>query len=109
MEMKKGDVWEFGREFFLMDEDGEKLRSFRGFLEHGGLSGRAYKKSRAGLVSKEKFRLISEPCEDFLPFGAGAKIYCEGCSYELISSFEVYAGKALSHRESVLRRWERDG
>ena len=108
MGMFSGDVWAYGRLFSVLGEDGLELRQFRGFLEHRGLSGAAHSKSRAGLVSNERFKLISEPGEDF-PEGTGTKICCEGQIFELISTFEIYAGDGLSHRESVLRRSETGG
>lgn len=93
-----------GRELVAADTSGE--RSFFGFLEPlGAQSAAGGERSRAGVVSHERFRLVAEPAEEFSQ-GLSTRVRCGETEYKVLSIREIYAGEELSHRECVLRRVE---
>ena len=95
-----GSLWRYGRIMTAADESGE--RDFLGFLEP--LSGEAQVlRTKAGAVSRERFRLIAEPGEGFSA-GLSTRVLCAGTEYRLLSIRDIYAGEVLSHRECVLRK-----
>lgn len=99
------ELWRFGRIFSASDPQGGNKRSFKGFLEPLGTAETMSVRTKAGLMSAERFRLIAEPGESF-PEGVSARISCAGTNFRLLSIREIYAGGELSHRECVLRKAE---
>lgn len=98
-----GKIWRFGRLMTAKDPNGEE-RGFQGFLEHLTLSdGAAVERGRAGILQKERFRLIAEPEERFA-CGTATRVLCGGAEYRVLSIREVYVGGELSHRECILKR-----
>ena len=103
MEILDG-LWQFGRMLFIRDEKSGEERAFRGFLEPLNLTAvEREKRSRAGVVQKEKFRLIAEPTESFFQ-GRDRLVRCGNSQFEIISIKELYCGDIISHRECILRR-----
>ncbi len=97
-------LWQFGRMLFIRDEVSGEERAFRGFLEPLNLTAvEREKRSRAGVVQTEKFRLIAEPDESFS--GGRDRLICsDNCEFEIIRIKELYYGDIISHRECILLR-----
>jgi hypothetical protein len=84
--------------------DGSECREFRGFLEPLSLTQEPeFSRERPFTLPRERFRLISEPDEDFYG-GSALKISRDGEVYELLAVKPMYFGGTLTHRESVLLR-----
>jgi len=95
-------VWPYGQTLRAFDADSVNGREFTGFLEPLSLTDcDAEERTEAGIVCKEKYRLIASPSETF-PYGPATLIVCGSIKYELLSIKEVQAGEKISHRECVL-------
>lgn len=97
------EVWQYGDSFLAFENPTAPGVELRGFLERDSMKCAPRERSRAGLVSTERYMLIAEPAEDFSG-AVGTKI-CRGESeFELVNANGVYVGELLSHWECVLRR-----
>ncbi len=97
-------IWKYARSLIISAPDGSQSRPFLGFLEPISLTDPvSSERRRPFILPKEKFRLISEPGEDF--YGGGAVyVSCAGEMFEVLSVKPVYIGGEITHRESVLVR-----
>ncbi|MEG0940511.1 MAG: hypothetical protein RSE64_01320 [Oscillospiraceae bacterium] len=96
-------IWDCARGLCAFDSASPAGRSFRGFLEPLQVGDGIVVRKKPGIVSRERFRLIAEPCEAFSG-GVGMRISCGGDEFELLAVREVFAGDEISHRECVLRK-----
>ncbi|MDR0951450.1 MAG: hypothetical protein LBM18_00795 [Oscillospiraceae bacterium] len=99
-----GEVWRFAGALTVFSLDGSESREFRGFLEPLSLTQEPeFSRERPFALPRERFRLISEPGEDFYG-GSAIKISRGGEIYELLTVKPIYFGETVTHRESVLLR-----
>ena len=98
------ELWQYGRTMYVKDQESGEERSFRGFLEPLNLT--AAEKdhwTKAGIIAKEKFRLLSEPKESLENISEN-ELRCGKYMYRIIKTKELYIGDELSHKESILLR-----
>jgi hypothetical protein len=97
-------VWRFARRLTVYSPSGEASRSFLGFLEPLSLTeDKQYLRKKPFIVPKERYRLISEPGEDFYE-GKADTVSCEGEVFELLTIKPLWAAGRISHRECILVR-----
>lgn len=95
-------LWRFGRILTLFDTRSPSGRTFRGFLEPMDRRTSTERiRTKAGLATKEKYRLFAEPRETF-PEGEGSRLQCGGEFFRLLRAKAMYDGETLTHRECVL-------
>ena len=95
-------LWRFGRTLTAFDNVSPTGRTFHGFLEPMVRRSSTEKiRTKAGITSKEKFRLFSEPDETF-PDGEGTKLVCGDEVFKLLRAKAMYDGETVTHRECVL-------
>lgn len=97
-------IWEFARSLTVFSPDGVESRLFLGFLEPLSLTDHvSSERKKPFILPKERFRLISQPAEDFYG-GKAMLVACGGEIFEILSVKPVYLGEEVTHRECVLLR-----
>lgn len=96
-------IWKYARTMKVMSPDSNERHDFKGFLENVNPDGiKKFYRTKTGKISAMKFRLISEPREDFFD-GKASGILRGDRSYEILSIKDIYIGDEISHRECILR------
>ena len=95
-------IWPYGQTLRAFDAGSSDGREFMGFMEPLSFTDYATEeRTGAGIVYKEKYRLLAAPAESF-PCGTETVIVCGSVKYEVLSIKEICDGEEISHRECIL-------
>ena len=95
-------IWGCAQTLTVFNGDGTLSRSFRGFIEALELSDSERELvKKPGLIAMEKYRLVSDPDEDFYE-GKASQIEYAGYLFKILYQENIYVGDIISHKECVL-------